>query len=123
MPLSGRPVGPAAAVAFVATSFVLLLTAVSAARPQWEAALRPDGGGGGSARQPPEPPSSFAVNYTLTLPYTAVLQQPPLSYPVAFYRDARSGRQRMELYDGETTMVASKVREQGGRSSCSASSA
>ncbi|EFN54048.1 hypothetical protein CHLNCDRAFT_136123 [Chlorella variabilis] len=57
------------------------------------ASLRP-----GAAREAPRFPESYSVNYTFTLPYTARVQQPAISYPVAFWRDAKAGRVRMDTY-------------------------
>lgn len=62
------------------------------------------------SRRPPSPfphphPHPAQVNYTLTLPYTATVASEALSYPVALWRDARSGHGRMDLYGSETIML------------------
>jgi hypothetical protein len=60
-------------------------------------------------RAPPLGPPPLQVNYTFTLPYTARIQQPALSYPVAFYRDGEARRVRMDTYDSTQVMIAKKV--------------
>lgn len=54
------------------------------------------------------------VNYTFTLPYTARVQQPAISYPVAFWRDAKAGRVRMDTYGSTQVLIAKQARRRSG---------
>lgn len=94
-------------------ALLLLVSRVGAARTPFEgassvavaaAALQP------GPRQPPKLPESYSVSYTFTLPYTAHIQQDPISYPVTFHKDAVAGGVRMETYDGTNVVIAKKGR-------------
>lgn len=113
-----RPLAAWAALVAVLLAVALAPASVRAVRPgatatAAAAVLRPDG----APKQPPRPPTSYSVNYTLSLPYTATIPgQPLLRYPVAFMVDGLSSRLRMSLHPdddqegggGSTTMIQRK---------------
>jgi len=61
------------------------------------------------AARPPPPapryPLSLSVAYNMTLPFTATFQPEPLTYVIAFARDASSGKARQDV-DGAASLVA-----------------